>query len=107
MNILLSMALIAVCRFAGLANLPMVVDVCSQIALLSLFLCFFNLLPIPPLDGSHLLKNAIGMREETFAYLSQFGFVAVIILVNLSVVRNLLGWLTGTTFTLMASMVGL
>ena len=29
---------------------------------LNLMLCFFNLIPIPPLDGSHLLYHALPPR---------------------------------------------
>ena len=46
---------------------------------LNLTLCFFNLIPIPPLDGSHLLYHALppawGAR---YRQLGQFGFMIVI-----------------------------
>jgi len=32
---------------------------CTLAILINLSLCFFNLLPIPPLDGSHILRNAL------------------------------------------------
>ena len=35
-------------------------------ASLSLLLCFFNLIPIPPLDGSHVLRNLTGMSWDTY-----------------------------------------
>ena len=31
-----------------------------------MILCVFNLIPIPPLDGSHVLRHVIGMSEETY-----------------------------------------
>jgi Zn-dependent protease len=43
---------------------------------LNLMLCFFNLIPIPPLDGSHLLYHALppawGLRYRS---LQRFGFL--------------------------------
>jgi Zn-dependent protease len=48
---------------------------------LNLILCFFNLIPIPPLDGSHLvyhlLPPAWGLR---YRQLGQFGFLPLIVL---------------------------
>ena len=32
---------------------------CTLAVLINLSLCFFNLLPIPPLDGSHILRNML------------------------------------------------
>jgi Zn-dependent protease len=54
-------------------------------------LCFFNLLPIPPLDGSHLfyylLPPAWGAR---YRELNRFGFLIVLVL--LMAFRPLLAW---------------
>ena len=49
-----------------MVHLGNVGDVCLDIARLSLLLCFFNLLPIPPLDGSHVARSLIGMSQETY-----------------------------------------
>ncbi|HET8622839.1 MAG TPA: site-2 protease family protein [Gemmatimonadales bacterium] len=52
---------------------------------LNLFLCFFNLIPIPPLDGSrllyHLLPPAWGAQYRA---LDRFGFLLVLALVMLA-----------------------
>jgi Zn-dependent protease len=37
----------------------------------------FNLIPIPPLDGSHLLLGALRLRPETEARLYRFGTLAL------------------------------
>jgi Zn-dependent protease len=39
--------------------LQAVVLLCALAIRINLSLCFFNLLPIPPLDGSHLLRNML------------------------------------------------
>ena len=54
-----------------------------QIVTLNAVLFLFNLIPFPPLDGSHLLKNAIRMREETFLKFSKYGFLLLIVVVNI------------------------
>lgn len=41
-------------------------------------LAFFNLIPIPPLDGSKLLFAVLNVRIETIAILEQFGFIILI-----------------------------
>jgi Zn-dependent protease len=48
---------------------------------LSLYLAIFNMIPVPPLDGSKLLLAA---RIPFFIYkeLAQFGFLLVLLLVN-------------------------
>ena len=67
--------------------------VCADMARLSLVLCFFNLIPVPPLDGSHLLKNLIRMREETFLKFSQYGFFIILVLIQIPGVQGVLALL--------------
>jgi Zn-dependent protease len=52
-----------------------------------MFLCFFNLLPIPPLDGSHVLKYLVGMSRETFWRISQFGILIVLVVIQIDQVQ--------------------
>ena len=50
---------------------------------LNCLLFLFNLIPIPPLDGSHILKRAIGMSDITFIKFSRFGFFLLLIVINI------------------------
>jgi Zn-dependent protease len=104
MNILLAIAIMAVVKVSMVAGWPMVAAVGQRLALLSLFLCFFNLLPVPPLDGSHLVKNAIGMGEDTYWQLCRYGFVAVIIVVQIPVVWRVVEFATYATWSLIAGL---
>ena len=47
----------------------------------NVLLAFFNLIPIPPLDGSKLLFSIIPIKPETLALFEQFGFVALLIFI--------------------------
>jgi Zn-dependent protease len=61
---------------------------------MSLMLCFFNLIPIPPLDGSQILRILIGMSYETYLQIARFGFILIIIVLNIPLVRTILGNVT-------------
>jgi Zn-dependent protease len=51
---------------------------------LNLVLCFFNLIPIPPLDGSHLLYHALPARlGSRYRSLQRFGYLPLFALMFL------------------------
>jgi Zn-dependent protease len=51
---------------------------------LNLILCFFNLIPIPPLDGSHLLYHALPPRIGSwYRGLHRFGYLPIFALIFL------------------------
>ena len=51
---------------------------------LNLLLCFFNLIPLPPLDGSHLLYHALPPRAGTwYRGLGRFGYLPLFVLMFL------------------------
>ncbi|MEA2712438.1 MAG: hypothetical protein QOK27_399, partial [Gemmatimonadales bacterium] len=51
---------------------------------LNLILCFFNLIPIPPLDGSHLLYHALPPRAGAwYRGLNRFGYLPIFALIFL------------------------
>lgn len=59
---------------------------------LNLILCFFNLIPIPPLDGSHLLYHALPPRAGSwYRGLQRFGYLPIFLLVF--VFRDAMGFL--------------
>jgi Zn-dependent protease len=102
MNIILAVALVGFARVAVMFGSDEMTDLFFQMAGLSLLLCFFNLIPIPPLDGSHVMRNLSGMSYETYMNLCRFGFIGIIIVINLPFVREVLGFVTyGTLAGLM------
>src|ERR1044071_8788566 len=73
MNLLLAVIIMGLARIGVMANSESMVGLCFMMARLSLFLCFFNLLPIPPLDGSQVVRSVIGMTFETYYQLARYG----------------------------------
>jgi Zn-dependent protease len=102
MNIILAVALVAFARVAVMFGSDAAMELFLQMAQLSLLLCFFNLIPIPPLDGSHVMRNLTGMSYETYWNLCRFGFIGIIIVLQIPGVREVLGVVTyGTLAGLM------
>ena len=77
---------------------------------MSLFLCFFNLLPTPPLDGGHIVRNLIGLSGESYAQISRYSFMFLLILWRVPAVQTfarvypecvfvMLAWPFGWKFT--------
>jgi Zn-dependent protease len=63
-----------------------VLTIILYIVLLNIVLFFFNLIPIPPLDGHHLIKGWIARRSQNFYMIYQrYGFmllIAIMLLTN-------------------------
>jgi Zn-dependent protease len=100
MNVILAVVLVGFARVALMFGSEAVMDLMMQMAQLSLLLCFFNLIPIPPLDGSHVLRNVTGMTYETYFNLSRFGFIAIILVLQIPQVRILLNAAVGLSLGL-------
>ena len=60
-NFLVAVAASLVMRAGGLAWPPMMISILQALALMNLSLGLFNLLPIPPLDGSRILVGLLPM----------------------------------------------
>ena len=85
MNIILAFVLMFVLRLMELSpsiSNSAIVEKLPEIALISLFLCFFNLIPIPPLDGSHVMRHVVGMSEEMYYSIAKWGFLILILVLN-------------------------
>ena len=90
MNLVLAVVLVALARIIFMFGSVVITEEVLNLASLSLLLCFFNLIPIPPLDGSHVLRNFIGMSWETYWNLCRFGIIGVLLVMQIPFVRNVL-----------------
>lgn len=67
---------------AGVALSPAALKIISIIVLTNLVLAIFNLVPIPPLDGSKILFSVLPRSALKFRpFLEQYGFFIVIIFI--------------------------
>lgn len=58
---------------------------------INIALCFFNLLPIPPLDGSKILMAILPENlNRYYSYLEPFGFVIILILLFTNILDKIL-----------------
>ncbi|MDR0535229.1 MAG: site-2 protease family protein [Puniceicoccales bacterium] len=77
--------------------------------MLNLVLLVFNLLPLPPLDGSSILRHATGMRDETYASLARNGWWILLILINIPYFTKAMGHvisIIGTPLLWLAYFIG-
>ncbi len=68
------------------------VHVLLNVALLNIVLAMFNLIPIPPLDGSHLFKYLLPQKlQRSYENLGRtgVGFIILIILINIPGLWNI------------------
>jgi Zn-dependent protease len=107
MNLLLAVVLMGLARVGVLAGSPSMTGLCVETARLSLLLCFFNLIPIPPLDGSHVVRSLIGMSYETYWQIARFGFIAVILVLQVPGVGKTLRLVTNTGLVIIGGWFGL
>jgi Zn-dependent protease len=108
MNVLLAIGLIGIMRIAIAADFSDdIVTVTGEMAYVSLLLCFFNLLPIPPLDGSQVMRVLIGMSYETYYRIAQFGFLIIILVLQIPQIRGAIAWASASTWLLIAKLYGI
>ena len=90
MNLILAVMFVGVAKVAQVSGSSGLQDFCVGIAQISLLLCFFNLIPIPPLDGSQIVRALSGMSYETYARFARWGFVIIIVILQIPGVREIL-----------------
>jgi Zn-dependent protease len=78
------------------------VEVCLNTSRLSLLLCFFNLLPIPPLDGSQVARALIGMSYESYNQIARYGMFILILVLQIPLVQQSLDTWTTTSWLAIA-----
>ncbi|MGD0498671.1 MAG: site-2 protease family protein [Bryobacteraceae bacterium] len=79
-NIVMAVILAMAARLVSALS-PSVADFAASGVQLSLYLAIFNLLPVPPLDGSKLLL-AMRIPLKVYLEISRFGFMLLILAVS-------------------------
>jgi len=106
MNLFLAIVLMGLARVGMAASSESLTTLCAEMAQLSLLLCFFNLIPIPPLDGSHVVRVLIGMSYETYWKIARFGFIGVILVLQIPGIRTTLWSVTQTSLVIIGGWFG-
>ena len=107
MNLLLAIAIMGLARLGVLLHSGGMTEVCLNISHLSLLLCFFNLLPIPPLDGSQVVRGLVGMSYETYLRIARYGIFILILVLQIPVVQQTLDTTTTNSWLAIAGWFGL
>jgi Zn-dependent protease len=94
MNLLIVICLLAIMKILELFHIYSGEHALLAMAQLSMFLCFFNLLPIPPLDGGHIMRNLVGISDEAYAAMSRYSFIFFIMIMRSPAVGDFLSMVT-------------
>lgn len=86
-NLLIALVFGTIIRFvaAGAAGVTPFIQICSYIVIINIVLAIFNLIPLPPLDGSKLflafLSNQYGRFRQIVERLGPFFVLVVVIFI--------------------------
>lgn len=106
MNLLLALVIMGFAKMGHVAGSSSMVDMCTGMAHLSLLLCFFNLLPIPPLDGSQVVRSLLGLSYEAYFKIARYGFLILILVLQVPLVRQTLSAVTNASWLIIAGWFG-
>lgn len=107
MNLLLAVVFLGLAKISIGMHAATFEGYCYMAARLNLVLFFFNLLPIPPLDGSHIMRVVVGMSYETYFQLARFGFLIIILVLNLTPIRDWMGSLVSMSAQIIGGWFGM
>lgn len=106
MNLILAVVIMGLARIGVAVHSDTMREVCVDVTNLSLLLCFLNLLPIPPLDGSRVARVLVGISYETYYQIARYGFIILIMVLQIPAVRILLLSLTKQSQVIIAGWFG-
>ena len=103
-NILIALIVAAIIRFSGAVFSPEATAFLGFIVFLNILLAFFNLIPVPPLDGSKIIATFLP-REAAIKF-EQVGFLGVIILLGLLFFTGLMNIIYSISFSALEFLIG-
>ncbi|MGA2015418.1 MAG: site-2 protease family protein [Opitutaceae bacterium] len=93
-NLLVALVAIVVGSLV-VGSLPRLGELVRGLVVMNVGFAVFNLLPIPPLDGGTVLRHAVGMSDETYYNLARWSGILILVVINISVTRNIIGYVVG------------
>lgn len=86
------LACLAAVLLAVLGANPVLSTLLKTMIYINVVLAVFNLIPIPPLDGSKVLAGLLPGRQEWMVYLEQYGVLLLLLLMLTGVIGKFLQW---------------
>jgi Zn-dependent protease len=80
-NMLLAIAAAVIYRVLSGVQLPYFSEIIFYIIYINVVLAVFNLIPVPPLDGSKILAGLLPGRQEWLHQLEAYGMIVLILLI--------------------------
>jgi Zn-dependent protease len=80
-NMLLAVAAALIYRVLSGIQLPYFTEIIFYIIYINVVLAVFNLIPVPPLDGSKILAGLLPGRQEWLHQLEAYGMIVLIVLI--------------------------
>ena len=101
------MAVLATILLGAFAyNIPYLDRITQYLIYINVILAIFNLLPIPPLDGSKILAGLIPGSQEWMYKLEQYGLIILILLLVTNIIPKILGLFIGPVYQLLIWLAG-
>jgi Zn-dependent protease len=88
-NLLLALVAIVAGSFVVVAQ-PRLGELTKGLVVMNVGLAVFNLLPIPPLDGGSIMRRVVGMSEETYAGISRWSGLIMLVVINIGMTQRLI-----------------
>jgi Zn-dependent protease len=107
MNLLIAIVMLGGMRLGILAGISLFEsDSFLRLTQLTMFLCFFNLLPIPPLDGGHIMRNLVGISDEAYAEISRYSFLFFILIMRVPAISETVNLFAANSVILLGRVFG-
>ncbi len=92
---LMNLLLAIISAFLGMAcakifGAPSIGRLFGLMIWVNLMLFVFNLIPIPPLDGSYIVKLIFKISDSAFYNFAQYRFLILLILINIPIIRSMI-----------------
>jgi Zn-dependent protease len=91
----------------GLLQFPYIILILEMGVFINLIFAVFNLIPVPPLDGSRIMAGLLPQQMAyKFSRLDQYGFIILIALLYLGVINFILGIVVNPLYHILMGGIG-